>query len=142
MSHVNHYTGYWNMPAYPNVSPVTSPTVYSFFKRADPYNPPVGLHFHAWGAQLSLDDGSTRWLAEALNSGATASGIASGLVAMGVITAPEAGAILVVSAIYKIGSVSINSANNLGGNKGVYFNIPWPVIPGAPLVASVPHAIS
>ncbi|MCL7749562.1 hypothetical protein [Halalkalibacter alkaliphilus] len=140
MSNVNDYTGNWNMPAYPNAFPGTPSTVYPVYTRADPYRPPVGLNW-SWRTQtwqLALDDASTRWLADAINSGSNAAAIAAGLVALGVLSAPEAGAIAVISGILKIGGGTITSANTLGGNKGVYFDIPWYVLAPGGVVAAIP----
>ncbi|PHA28018.1 hypothetical protein [Bacillus wiedmannii] len=147
MSHINYYNGYYNMHEYPYAYPVSPPNLDPVLYRQDNYNPPVGLNIDwaNFSAQLSLDDQTARWLAAAIDSGANAGTIASGLAALGVITAEAAPITLVISGILKVGGGAINSANTIGGNKGVYFNIPWYVLfpggilPAIPAIAPKPR---
>lgn len=133
--------------AYPYAYPVSPPNLDPVLYRQDNYKPPVGLNIDwaNFSAQLSLDDPTTRWLADAINSGANASAIAGGLATMGVITAEAVPIIAVISGILKVGGGTITSANTLGGNKGVYFDIPWYVLfpigilPAIPAIAPKPR---
>ncbi|MEF7561192.1 MULTISPECIES: hypothetical protein [Bacillus cereus group] len=135
------------MHEYPYAYPVSPPNLDPVLYRQDNYKPPVGLNIDwaNFSAQLSLDDQTTRWLAAAIDSGANAGTIASGLAALGVITAEAAPITLVISGILKVGGGAINSANTIGGNKGVYFNIPWYVLfpvgilPAIPAIAPKPR---
>lgn len=147
MSHINYYNGYYNMHEYPYAYPVSPPNLDPVLYRQDNYKPPVGLNID-WAnlrAQLSLDDQTTRWLAAAIDSGANASAIATGLVTMGVVTVEIAAIIAVISGILKVGGGAITSTNTIGGNKGVYFDIPWYVLfpvgilPAIPAIAPKPR---
>lgn len=115
------------MPAYPN----TPPPVNLVFNREDSYRPPVGLSWSRRYAILAFDDKTTKWLDEMIIQGSNAALIASGLVSMGVLTEVEDGIIAAISGIVKLGSRVIFTVNNKGGNKGIYFLIPYEVfLPG------------
>ncbi|MFJ1105209.1 hypothetical protein MU858_28460 (plasmid) [Bacillus sp. PGP15] len=147
MSHIDYYNGYYNMHEYPYAYPVSPPNLDPVLYRQDNYKPPVGLNIDwtNFRAQLSLDDQTTRWLAAAIDSGANAGTIATGLAAMGVITAELAPIVAVISGILKVGGGVITSTNTIGGNKGVYFDIPWYVLfpvgilPAIPAIAPKPR---
>lgn len=54
MFNIDPNNGYWNMSMYPNQFPVSHPTVYLVFHRADNYNPPVGLHLESGEREYPL----------------------------------------------------------------------------------------
>lgn len=57
---------------------------------------------------------------------------------MGVITAPGGIPLAFITAILGVEVTRLTEANSRSNGKGIYFNISWPIIPGAPLVASIP----
>ena len=146
MSHLNNYNGYWNMPVYPHAYhhtfPVAPPTAYPGLYRLDNYKPPVGLHFFWWGMQLAFDNEDTQTLMNYIRSGGSISGLANVLVKMGVIGAVAEIPIALTTALLAVEVASIALVNNLGGNKGVYFDIPYTSIAyaGLPVFAMTPKA--
>ncbi|MED2186951.1 hypothetical protein [Bacillus wiedmannii] len=150
MSYVEHNTGYWNMLAYPNAYPitysntfpVTFPTVYPVFHRVDSYHPPRGLKFFWWGMQLSLDNNDTQMLIDIIREGGGVASITNFLVKAGIIASIAELPASFVAGLLGLELATIALVNRTGGNKGVYFDIPYTSVAyaGLPVMAMTPKA--